>query len=181
MSIWYNVQSAIATFLLLLGFGCVSVCVCVCIQVYVLLPFLTCLSETIAGVWLYLYQEGSGLRGGMSPPRARQSEDRILSQENWDELLEWALQSYHLLPSFTKAFGRGWSSSILWASLLWDPRLTHSFGAVPPTLAPVLWVSTMEGNQHSWAFLVFLFLFGGKMCDCWFGGMAAWLFRYFSF
>ena len=61
---------------------CVCVCVCVCIQVYVLLPFLTCLSETIAGVWLYLYQEGSGLRGGMSPPRARQSEDRTLSQEN---------------------------------------------------------------------------------------------------
>lgn len=56
--------------------------VCVCIHMCALLPFLTCLSETIAGVWLYLYQEGSGLSGGMSPPRARQSEDKTLSQES---------------------------------------------------------------------------------------------------
>ena len=65
------------------GHVCVCVCVFVCIHVCTL-PFLTCLSETIAGMWLYLYQEGSGLKGGMSPPRARQPEDRTLSQESRD-------------------------------------------------------------------------------------------------
>lgn len=44
--------------------------------------FLICLSETIAGVWLYLYQEGSGLKGGMSPPGAGQPFDGTLREES---------------------------------------------------------------------------------------------------
>lgn len=110
---------------------CVCVCVRarVCVPIHVcMLPFLTCLSETIAGVWLYLYQEGSGLTGGMSPPSPEQPDDKALGQESRDTLLDPHKVATFCLP-FTKHFE---SSSILWASAHWDPH-SHTH------LAPCPW------------------------------------------
>lgn len=55
--------------------------VCACTRVHVAFSHVL-ISETIAGVWLYLYQEGTSLKGGRSPPGAGQAFDRALREES---------------------------------------------------------------------------------------------------
>ena len=86
-------------------------CVCLCVRIHVCtLPFLTRLSETIASVWLYLYQEGSGLKGGVKKA----------------ELSCWSPPK--LLPStpFPKDLGRRRSHS-----MLWDPHCNALLAPCP--------------------------------------------------